>query len=201
MKYFLNVIFLLISLCLASCVETVIVAGATTGTVVVREKSAVDTKDDIVINTKIIKEFLENNIESDGNTFGVIVSEGRVLLTGVANNSKSAKKAADICWNVKGVKEVMDEIQLIPGRTRTDNFLAYFKDAMITTEVETRLIFQKNIDSINYKSTTVNGVVYLIGIGRDSFEIKKVTNYIARISGVKKVVSHVVLASDDRREK
>ena len=200
MKYCKNLVYVFSLLILASCVETAILGGTATGIVVVREKSAVNTKDDIVINAKIIKEFVKNRVEGGGNSFGVIVNEGRVLLTGVANNSKIAKKAADICWNVIGVREVMDEIQMIPGRTTLDNFKAYFTDAALTVETESRLLLAKNIDSINYKSTTVNGIVYLIGVGRNSFEIKKATDLVSRIRGVKKVVSHVVLVNDDRRD-
>lgn len=201
MKKFRNLIFILALLPITSCVETVIVGGAATGVVVAREKSVVDTKDDILINSTINKEFLSQNVEGNGNSFGVIVNEGRVLLTGVANDAKKAKKAVDICWSVQGVSEVIDEIQMIKERSPMDNFNGFFSDAAITIEVETKLTFAKNVSSLNYKTTTVNGVVYIIGTGKNSFEIKKVADIASKVGGVKKVVSHVILANDERRGK
>jgi osmotically-inducible protein OsmY len=63
-----------------------------------------------------------------------------------------------------------------------------------------KLLFVQNVASINYKITTVNKTVYLIGVAQDKEENQKVLNIVAKISGVKKVVNHVILIDDNRRE-
>jgi hypothetical protein len=40
------------------------------------------------------------------------VYEGRVLLTGVVDSANKAKLAQDLAWQVEGVLEVIDEIQV-----------------------------------------------------------------------------------------
>ncbi|MBM5782430.1 MAG: BON domain-containing protein, partial [Pelagibacterales bacterium] len=106
---------LIVFLFSTACMETVIVGSATTGFVVVREKSLPNTSKDIVISTKIGSSFLVNGLKNYGNSIDVTVNEGRVLLTGIVRDVQKAKLASDLCWSVKGVKEVIDEIQVRDG--------------------------------------------------------------------------------------
>jgi osmotically-inducible protein OsmY len=121
------------------------------------------------------------------------------LLTGIISNNKLAKKAVKLAWEVKGVKEVIDEIQIASNKSRFNGFRTYSKDAIISSQIETRGIFTKNISLRNVKVNTVNSVVYLIGVAKTDYEIRKVTNLIARIKGVKKVISHIIKTNDSRR--
>jgi osmotically-inducible protein OsmY len=73
-------------------------------------------------------------------------------------------------------------------------------DYLITSEIEARLLFAKNLASINYKITTVDKVVYLIGVAQSKEENQKVLNIAAKTSGVKKVINHVIFADDQRRQ-
>jgi osmotically-inducible protein OsmY len=181
---------------LTSCVETAVLGGLTGGVLVTRDKSFVDTKDDIAINARLAKEFLDQSLTA----IDVIVYEGRVMLTGVVTDPKKARKAVDIAWNINGVKEVIDEIQIVKNRSLIKKMARYSNDAAITTQIESQILFKKNVASLNYKVTTVNGIVYLIGVGQNSSEIKRVADLCAKVSGVKKVVSHVILVDDKRRK-
>lgn len=191
-----KLIFCGLLLALSSCVETVVVGTIATGTVVTREKSLSDTGRDMVIAAKIEKEFLAEgilNIEYE-------VEEQKVYLTGVANTEDEAAKAVKIASKVSGVKDVVDEIQISAKYSEQDRFVNYFKDAAITAQVKTRLLFQKNISSLNYEVTTVNGDAYLTGIADDDAELRKVNTMVAKTKGVKRVVSHISLAKAGNRE-
>jgi osmotically-inducible protein OsmY len=179
-----------------SCVETVVVSSATTGILVTRKKSLPDTAKDTEIAARLKVRLLEKGI------FGVssMVNEGRVLLTGKVKNPKISRTAYDLAWGVKNVKEVIDEIEIDLRDT------AYFsaisseiRDAAITTNIEAKIFFAKDLPSFDYKITTNNKVSYILGVATDAGERQKVLTLAAKARGVNKVVSHVILETDRRR--
>ena len=199
MKNFALLAFLLFS---TSCVETVVVGSAVTGTLVVREKSMEDTRNDIFISTEIGSQLLSNGLKNPGNSIDVTVNEGRVLLTGLVRDSDKAAQAVEIAWKVRGVKEVIDEVQLADSsKIRPRDFSIASKDYFITSQIESKLLFTKRITSVNYQVTTVAGTVYLLGVSDSEAEIQKVVGIASKIKGVKRVVNHVILVSDARRKK
>lgn len=190
-----SLLFGIILLVLTSCVETVVVGTITTGAIVTREKSIFDTKDDVIIASKVEKNFLSSNLSS----INAEVEERRVLLTGIVYSSEDAKRAVSVCWKVEGVKEVIDEIQVLNKRPSIANqVVAYVIDSEITAEIKLNLLFKKNLRSANFEITTVNGIVYIIGIAIDDDEIDRVNIVAAKTRGVKRVVSHIITADDSR---
>jgi osmotically-inducible protein OsmY len=194
-KYLLIVVLLLTT----SCVETVVVGGVATGVVLNREKSFKNTKEDILIETKIDQEFIKAGLKNPTNKIGVTVNEQRVLLTGLVDDEKIIAKANEIAWKVKGVKEVIDEIQFNEDKSFFGTVGGYSEDAAITTQIDAKMLFTKNINSNNFEVTTVNKVVYLMGVAKNQSEIKAVNDIAAKVAGVKKVINHVVLSGDRRR--
>lgn len=200
LKKFSTILTLFILFTATSCVETVVVGSLATGTVMVRDKSFVNTKKDIVISTKVASEFLGNGLKNFGNSVDVTVNEGRVLLTGIVRNSEKAKLASELAWKVAGVKEVIDEIQVkYDKKVRFKDYTTAFYDYTITTAIESKMLFDKKILTLNYQTTTVAGTVYLLGVAQDEIEKRKVLSLAAKVRGVKKVVDHIILADDSRR--
>lgn len=185
---------------LTSCVETVILAGGATGALVVRDKSLQDTQKDIVISTSIATRFIEHGLKNPGNSIDVTVNEGRVLLTGIARDPDKATRASELAWKVKGVKEVIDEIQLdSDGKLNAKDFTNSFGDYLISWQIESKLFFTKRVTSVNYQVTTVNRTVYLLGISYSNDELNKVLEIASKVKGVKKVVNHIISINDARR--
>jgi osmotically-inducible protein OsmY len=60
-------------------------------------------------------------------------------------------------------------------------------------------MFDGAVKNINYTVDVENGVVYLMGIAQDQDELDRVIATARDISDVKKVVNHVLLKSDPRR--
>lgn len=186
---------------LTSCAETIVISTGATALVVMRDKSAKDTGQDVVIAAKMTTEFVKNGLKNPGNSVDIMANEGRVLLTGIVRDADKKKLASDIAWQIQNVKEVIDEVQLREGESlRPRDFSKSLVDYFITSEIEARLLFAKNLASINYKITTVDKVVYLIGVAQSKEENQKVLNIAAKTSGVKKVINHVILADDQRRQ-
>ena len=143
-----------------------------------------DTNLDLSIRRAIGKE--DRNLAG---RIGVSVIEGHVVLTGTVFNRDDRITAAKVAWNIEGVKDVQNEIQVgNPGGP-----VRFAKDSWITTRVKTALFGDKTVKEVNYDVETVNGVVYLMGIARSQTELDEVTDKASRVGGVKKVVSLVRL--------
>jgi osmotically-inducible protein OsmY len=115
------------------------------------------------------------------------VSEGRALVTGKVQDPEMRVEAIKLAWQVEGVKEVINEIEVVNTSSITDSA----RDFWITTQLRGHITFDKDIRSINYSIDTVNGTVYLMGIARTQAELDRVTNHARNLAYVKRVVSYV----------
>ena len=180
---------------LSGCVGAAVGAGATAGIAVAQERSVGAAIDDatvkILVNGRLLREsdFIFTRTSVD-------VVEGRVLLTGVIPSQNDRDTAGRLAWEVKGVREVLNEIQVSPRFEAID----FVKDASISAQLRFKLLGDRDIYSINYVTTTVNGIVYVIGISRTEAEHQKLLNHARAISGVVRVISHVIAAADPRRK-
>ena len=182
-----------------ACVETVVVGTAATAVMIKREKTFSDTKDDVKISTYLAAKFIKNGLKTPGNSIDITINEGRVLLTGIVRDDKKAKLATELAWKVRGVKEVIDEIKVTEDAITAKDFTKGFRDYVITTQINTKMLFSKKVASVNYKVTTVAKTVYLLGVSKDDAEMRNALSIAAKTSGVRKVVNHLILANDSRR--
>jgi len=192
--------YLAIILSLTSCVETVVVASLSGGAVAIREKSINNTQKDVLIASKLGTTFLANGLKNPGNSVDISVNEGRVLLTGIVRSPNKAKLAQEYAWKADNVKEVIDEIQIRQDSLKARDFSSAFIDYLITWQLESKLLLSSKVHSINYKITTVNKTVYLLGIANDNAEMQNVLDQASKIKGVNKVVNHLLLINDAKRK-
>ncbi|HSR54596.1 MAG TPA: BON domain-containing protein [Alphaproteobacteria bacterium] len=123
------------------------------------------------------------------------VYEGRVLLTGIAKSAAKRDAAVRIAWQTPGVKEVINEIIIDPSGASG----SFSRDTWISTKLRTNLMFDFDIDAINYSIDTLRGTVHLLGVAQNQEELEKVLDHARNLAYVKKVVNHVILKTDPRR--
>jgi len=189
-------LFILGALTLSSCSGGgLLVSVATTGgTAAAQERSVGDAIDDLTIRAELNKLFFEDNIDLlQSVSFNVI--EGRVLLKGSVKKQEHRIHALELSWQASGVREVINEIQV----TDQGGIVNYARDTWIATQLKAKILFDKNIFAINYNVESINGVVYVVGIAQNIAELDFVIEHARRIKNVKKVVSHVVMKDDPRR--
>jgi len=183
-------------LALSGCVSLAVGAAATGGAVIAQERSVGDAIDDLTIRAHLNELFFAEDVDLlQSVSFAVV--EGRVLLKGSVVESEDRIRAVRLTWQADGVREVINEIQV----TDQDSVLNFARDTWISTQLKSIVLFDKDIYSINYNIETVNGTIYLMGIAQNEAELEKVTNHARTIDQVKRVVSHVVMRNDPRREK
>ncbi len=184
-------------LILASCspVSTTISTISRGARVTSQDRTIGMAVDDLTIETTINHRFFRTDVNDLFKNVDADVIEGRVFLTGNVNNHVSMVRAVDLSWEVQGVREVISEIQV----ENTSNITDAAQDIWIELQIEGELLITKGIRSTNYNVEAVNGIVTLMGIAQNEQELNLVANLISRTAGVKKVVSHVIMANDPRR--
>jgi len=172
---------------LSGCRTIVASAAGVVGKSTVEERTLGESIDDATIHAEITHYFIQADVQDMLPNVTVRVREGRVLLTGSVKRSATAREAVRLAWIAKGVKEVINSIEVANQTTIIDDA----KDGWIETQIETRLLATKDIKSLNYTVEVENGVVYLLGVAQNETELRRVT-YISSITkGVTKVISYV----------
>lgn len=185
-KSHLAISLVALSFLLLSCAPAIIGGAAVVGSSVVQEKGVSGNITDSQISTKI----KVGLYQYDPNLYhftNVSVQNGEVLLTGNVPTNEMQLEAVKISWETKGVKRVIDNMTVAKEATVG----LYAKDTWITTQVKTQLLFEKDIQSMNYSVKTVGGNVYLMGIAQNQAELELAIDIARHVEGVKKVISYV----------
>ncbi len=164
-------------------------AAAVTGVSAAQEGGIPRALSDTGIKLKINEAWFKYNVDAF-TKLGTKVNQGRVLLTGVVQDPNHRLEAVRLAWQVPGVKQVMNEIQVANSKGIT----GFVKDSWITSRLRGSLTLDRSVQSINYSLETVQGIVYLMGVAQDQAELNRVIETARTISGVKQVVSYVKLA-------
>ena len=162
--------------------------GASTMIIAEDDRTAGDVIDDATIKVKITAKFIASD-ESLFLDLDSTVIEGRVLLTGIVTNQEARIEAVRLVWEVVGVQEVINEIQV--GQKTT--IKEYANDMWITAQI--KAVTTKNIGlrSLSYNFETIRGKVYIAGITSRKEQLDIVIESIESIKGVKEIVNYVVL--------
>jgi osmotically-inducible protein OsmY len=123
------------------------------------------------------------------------VYEARVLVSGTVPNEDQRSDAIQLAWKAKGVREVINEIEV----STEGGVVNYARDTSISAQLNAKLLFAKDVQSVNYSIEVVNGNIYLLGVAQTQAELDRVLDIARNIGNVKRVVSHVLLKDDPAR--
>ena len=125
------------------------------------------------------------------------VLDGRIFLSGKVDEPEEKIKITKMAWETNGVRSVKNAVT-IKGQS---NFKSTAKDILITSQLRTALIFNKQTKARNYTLETVNKKIYIFGIAMDEDERKEVMYEANKIYDVDKVIPSIYLASELSRSK
>ena len=182
-------LIVLFSSCLfISCSQVIVGGAASTGMIIVQERSSKQAAIDILIKAKIEEAMFSNNYDKLFSKVRVIVYEGRVLLVGTVEDENMKEAASKISWNTKDVEEVANYITI-----GENDLIDYVKDTRISLELRAKMLTDKEVSEVNFSVTTENRILYLVGIAKDDKELNKVIEHASNIAGVKKIVNLIKL--------
>jgi osmotically-inducible protein OsmY len=184
---------LLSSVALSACSPVGVVAGtgASLGVASMQERGIRGAVDDVRIKALISDLWFKYDLKTFAK-LSMTVDQGRVLITGVVQDPDDRVEAVRLAWQVDGVVQVINEIQVADS----DGFPGFVRDQWITTRLRTAIMFDGDISSINYSIDTVKGSVYLMGVAKNQAELDKVIAAARTIPNVRDVVSYVKMAGE-----
>ena len=125
------------------------------------------------------------------------VLDGRIFLTGKVDNPEEKLQLTKLAWEIKGVRSVRNDIKI---KEKFD-FKRSAKDILITSQLRTAIIFNKNIKATNYQIDTYKKKVYIYGIALTSEEKDLIISEAKEILDVEDVVASIMLLEDLRIQK
>ena len=125
------------------------------------------------------------------------VLDGRIFLTGKVDRPEEKLQITKIAWETKGTRSVRNDIKI----KEEFNFKQSAKDILITTQLRTALIVNKNIKATNYQIDTYKKKIYVYGIAQTSEEKDLVISEAKEILDVEDVIASIILVEDLRIQK
>ena len=122
------------------------------------------------------------------------VLDGRIFLTGKVDNPEEKLQLTKLAWEIKGARSVRNDIKI----KEEFNFKRSAKDILITSQLRTALIFNKNIKATNYQIDTYKKKIYVYGIALTSEEKDLVISEAKEILDVEDVIASIILVEDLR---
>ena len=183
-------IYFLILLFIHSCSPTSILAtsGGSAMVIAEGERSMGAVIDDATIKVNIAAKF----INSEDNLFinlSTTVLDGRVLLTGLVDNQEIRIDAVRKVWEVEGVQEVINEIQ-VGNRA---SLKEYANDVWINTQAKGLAAKAVGLRVVGYNFETIQGKVYIAGITSRPEQLEELIDAVKTIKGVKEIVNYVIV--------
>ena len=125
------------------------------------------------------------------------VIDGRVFITGKVDGPEEKLQITKIAWETKGTRSVRNDLKV----KEEFNFKQSAKDVLITSQLRTALIVNKNIKATNYQIDTYKKKIYVYGIAQTSEEKDLVISEAKEILDVENVIASIMLVEDLRIQK
>ena len=125
------------------------------------------------------------------------VLDGKIFLTGKVDNPEEKLILTKLAWETKGARSVRNDIKI----KEEFSFKRSAKDILISSQLRTALILNKNIKATNYQIDTYKKKIYIYGIALTSDEKDLVISEAKEILDVKDVVASILLVEDLRIQK
>jgi len=180
-------------LLLSGCAPAIVGVGTAAVAASSTEKGLTTSVSDSVIFTKIQDRFIQEDA-SLNTVVDVTVNDAAVLLTGKVKTPEEKVLATRLAWEVRGVREVINELQV----TDTSSIKDVAKDLAASAQLRGKLIADANVSSLNFSIDVVNGTVYLAGVAADAEEMNRVVGHARELRFAQQVVNYITLRSDQR---
>ena len=191
------IILILISLILNNCVGV-----SSTGIFGTGVSVAIDPRS---LGTQIDDSIMQKNLSArilliDKNYFLSVKSkvlDGRIFLTGKVDDPEEKLKLTKEAWETEGVRSVRNDIKI----KEEFDFKQSAKDVLITSQLRTALIFNKDIKATNYQIDTYKQKIYIYGIASSKNEKDLVIQESKEILNVEDVIASILLVENLRIQK
>ncbi len=127
----------------------------------------------------------------------VKVLDGRIFLSGKVDEPEEKLKVTKMAWETKGVRSVKNNITIKQKFSIKKTAI----DVLITSQLRTALILNKNVKAANFNIDTVNKKTYIFGIAHTEEEKKEIVQEAKQIVDLEELVTSILMASDLSRQR
>ncbi len=187
-------IFVLISFILTGCVGVGSKGLFGTGVSVALDPRTVGTQIDDSIMQKTISAKILAKDKKYLISVKTKVLDGRIFITGKVDSPEEKLLITKLAWETKGARSVRNDIKI----KEEFNFKQSAKDVLITSQLRTAIIVNKNIKATNYQIDTYKKKIYIYGIALTSEEKDLVVSEAKEILDVEDVIASIILVEDLR---
>ena len=188
------IFIILVGIVFASCVGVASKGLFGTGVTVALDPRTIGTQ----IDDSIMQKSLARRILLKDKKYLISISskvlDGRIFLTGKVENPEEKLQLTKLAWETKGARSVRNDIKI----KEEFNFKQSAKDILITSQLRTALILNKNIKATNYQIDTYKEKIYLYGIALTIDEKDLVISEAKEIPDVDDVIASIILVEDLR---
>ncbi len=193
-----KILLLFLTLCIiTSCVGTSSKGVFGTGVTIALDPRSLGTQIDDSIMQKNLIARLTLREKSYFLSIKTQVIDGHIILTGNVNNPEEKLHITKLAWETQGARSVKNDIKI----KEKFNFKRSAKDVLITTQLKTAMILDKEIKATNYNIDTYKKKIFIYGIALSVEERKKVISEAKEILDVEDVIASIFLVEDLRIQK
>ena len=192
-----NSIILFILIMLTSCVGSSTSGVFGSGVSVALDPRTLGTQIDDSIMQKNLQARLALTEKAYLVKIFVKVLDGRIFLGGKVDEPEEKLKITKIAWETKGARSVKNNISI----KQKFSFKNTLKDVLITSQLKTALILNKNVKAANFNIDTINQKTYVFGIAHSENEKKEIFQEAKQIVDLKEIVTSILMVSDLSRQK
>ena len=127
----------------------------------------------------------------------VKVLDGRIFLSGKADEPEEKLLITKMAWETKGARSVKNNISI----KQKFSFKNVATDILITSQLRAALIFNKNVKAANFNIDTINQKTYVFGIAHNEGEKKEIIQEAKQIVDLKELVTSILMVSDLSRQR
>ena len=127
----------------------------------------------------------------------VKVLDGRIFLGGKVDEPEEKLKITKMAWETKGARSVKNNISV----KQKFSFKNFALDVLITSQLRTALILNKNVKAANFNIDTINQKTYVFGIAQSEDEKKEIIQEAKQIVDLKELITSILMVSDLSRQK
>ena len=127
----------------------------------------------------------------------VKVLDGRIFLSGKVEGAEEKLKINKMAWETKGVRSVKNNVAIKQKFSLKNTAM----DILITSQLRTALIFNKNVKAANFNIDTINQKTYVFGIAQGEEDKREIIQDAKQIVDLKELVTSILLVSDLSRQK
>ena len=127
----------------------------------------------------------------------VKVLDGRIFLGGKVDAPEEKLVITKLAWETKGTRSVKNNIAI----KQKFSFKNTAMDILVTSQLRTALILNKNVKAANFNIDTINQKTYVFGIAYSENEKKEIIQEAKQIVDLKELITSILMVSDLSRQR